>query len=126
MSRIDRKKAEEMFGHSKDQEGKIQELAKKGKWDKLKKYLDGTKEEQIALAKACKESGCDDSVNLLIHLLDFATDEEILTEALYSLGEVGTDHAVSQIQLLLNKTEKGNEKLYNTILETLHKLRGKR
>ena len=115
-----------MFGHSKDQEGKLHELAQKGKWEKLKKYLNGSKEEQLSLAKACRISSCDDSVNLLINLLNFASDEEVMMEALQSLGEVGTDHAVSQIQLLLNKTDKNNQPLYQTIMDTLHKLRGKR
>ncbi len=115
-----------MFGHSKDQEGKIHELVQKGKWDKLKKYLSGSKEEQISLAKACKLSSCDDSVNLLINLLNFSSDNEVVMEALQSLGEVGTDHAVSQVQLLLNKIDKNNQPLYNTIMDTLHKLRGKR
>lgn len=126
MSRNKKEEGRRMFGHSKDNEGKINELVQKGKWDKLKKYLTGSKEEQIALAKACKASNCDDSVNLLIHLLDFAGDEDILIEALHSLSEVGTDHAVSQIQLLLNKTSNDNQPLYDTILDTLHKLRGKR
>ena len=72
-----------MFGHSKDQEGKIHELVQKGKWDKLKKYLSGSKEEQISLAKACKLSSCDDSVNLLINLLNFSLS--IWASSVYSV-----------------------------------------
>lgn len=115
-----------MFGFSKNSAGKMDELVKKKKWDKLKKFVTGTEEEQIALAKACKLSDGDDSVNLLIQLLNYTTSEKVLIETLHSLGEVGTDHAVSQIQLLLNKTPNDKQPLYDTILETLHKLRGKK
>ncbi len=115
-----------MFGFSKNSAGKMDELVKKNKWDKLKKYVLGTQEEQLMLAKACKLSNSDDSVNLLIQLLNYTTNEDVLIETLHSLGEVGTDHAVSQIQLLLNKTPKDKQPLYDTILETLRKLRGKK
>lgn len=115
-----------MFGFSKNQAGKMSELVQKGKWDKLKKYVSGTKEEQMELARACKLSSNNNSVNLLIHLLDSANDQEVLIEALHSVGEVGTDHAVSQIQLLLTKTKADDQPLYGTIMETLQKLRGKR
>ena len=111
-----------MFGHAKDQEEKINELASKGKWEKMKKYLSGSREEQLALAKACGTSGCDDSVNLLINLLDYAGDEDVIIETLHSLGNVGTDHAVSQIQLLLSRTDKSKPHLYDTIMDNLHKL----
>ena len=115
-----------MFGQSKDLTETLTKEASKGHWDKLKKkYLRGSKEEQIALAKACKVSSSDDSVNTLMNLMDCAADDEVLIEILHSLGEVGTDHAVSQIQLLLTKTSKDNTALYSAIMDALTKLRKK-
>lgn len=114
-----------MFGMGKGNADKMETLVEKQKWDKLKRYLTGSKEEQIALAKACLKSNKDDCVNLIIFLLNNSTDEEILTEALHTLSEIGTDHAVSQVQLLLNKTDKSRQPLYDNIMDTLQKLRGK-
>lgn len=115
-----------MFG-SKDLNETMQNLAKKGNFDKLrKKYMNGSKEEQIALAKACSVVSSDDSVNTLINLMDCAADRDVLVAIMQSLGEVGTDHAVSQIQLLLTRTDPAKDKeLYDVVMATLHKLRNK-
>lgn len=115
-----------MFG-SKDLTESMKAMAKKGQFDKLKKkYMRGSKEEQIALAKACSVISSDDSVNTLINLMDLAADDDVLIEIMHSIGEVGTDHAVSQVQLLLAGTDKENKKvLYDAVMGALQKLRNK-
>lgn len=113
-----------MFGFGKS--GDMESLVKKKSWDKIrKKYLDGTQEEQVALAKACKTSKCDDSVNILISLLDYAKDDEVKIEILRSLSEVGTNHAVSLVQVMLTETGGTDSPLRTAILDTLRVLRAK-
>ena len=98
-----------MFGSTEE---KINSLVKRGKWEKIK----------CMLARACGQSSSDDSVNVLVALLN-ATDQKVVLEALNSLGKVGTDHAVANLQLMFREADPSNKELKDAIQTTLNKIR---
>lgn len=112
-----------MFGSTEE---KITRLVKKGKWEKIKsKYLYTSGADELCmLAKACSQSNSDDSVNILVALLN-ATDQKVVLEALRSLGVVGTDHAVANLQLMFREADPDNKELKDAIQNTLNKIRNK-
>lgn len=108
-------------------EEKITKLVKKGKWEKIKaKYLYSNNVDELALlAKACSQSDSDDSVNVLVALLDVA-DQKVVLEALHSLGQVGTDHAVANLQLMFQETDPANKERKDAIQDALNKIRDRK
>ena len=114
-----------MFGFGGNTEEKMQQLVKKKDWDKLKKkYLYGDATTRISLAKVCKESNSDESVNLLLAILE-SEEEDVKIAALDAIAKVGTDHVTSTLQLLLAKVPEHNTKLREAVLNTLHQIREK-
>lgn len=115
-----------MFGFGGNTEEKMQHLVQKKEWDKLKKkYLYGDVSTRISLAKACKESNSDESVNLLLAILE-SEEENVKIAALDAIAKVGTDHVTSTLQLLLAKVPEHNVKLREAVLNTLHRIREKK
>ncbi len=114
-----------MFGSKEVSEEKLVKLVEKGHWEKIKRsYLYSDKETQIKLAKACTHSKTDDSINVLTVLME-QEDEEVKTEAVLALGEVGNDHEVALIQLLGSKAGPEETKLKEAVKVSLAKLRNK-
>lgn len=110
-----------MFGFM---DGSVEKLVQKGKWEKIRKsYLNGDKGTQLDLAKACGTSKSDDSVNVLIALLDVA-DDEVQIEALKSITVVANDHAVAPLQHYLTKLKPEQTALKAQFMETITVLRG--
>lgn len=110
-----------MFGFM---DGSIEKLVQKGKWDKIRKsYLNGDKSTQLELAKACGTSKSDDSVNLLLALLD-VDDDDVQIEALKSITVVANDHAVAPLQHYLTKLKPEQAALKAQFVETIAALRG--
>ncbi|MBE5962993.1 MAG: hypothetical protein E7256_16710 [Lachnospiraceae bacterium] len=104
-------------------ENKIGKLVEKKQWDKIKKkYLYADDAEELILAKECAKSDTDDSVNVLLSLLELGGDE-VKIEALKSLGVVGNDHVVSTLQLMLSKMPAGDTPLRKQLMDTLHTIR---
>ena len=104
-------------------ESKIGKLVEKKQWDKIKKkYLYADDAQELILAKECAKSDTDDSVNVLLTLLDIGGDE-VKIEALKSLGIVGDDHVVSTLQLTLSKLPEGDSPLRKQLMDTLHVIR---
>lgn len=86
-----------------DKMAKIEKLIEKGKWDKIEaKYLKGSDEERLDLAKACATSDTDGAFNCLITLLNDKNDTVQLA-AINSVGATGNDHATAQLQWLLQR-----------------------
>ena len=110
-----------MFGSKEVSEEKLEKLVEKGHWEKIN-YSD--RETQIRLAKACTHSNSDDSINILTVLME-QEDEDVQTEAVRALGEVGKDHEVALIQLLGSKAKPEQTKLKEAVKESLAKLRNK-
>ena len=110
-----------MFGSTEE---KINSLVKRGKWEKIKsKYLYSSGVDELCmLARACGQSSSDDSVNVLVALLN-ATDQKVVLEALNSLGKVGTDHAVANLQLMFREADPSNKELKDAIQTALNKIR---
>ena len=71
-----------------------------------------------------QQSSSDDSVNVLVALLN-ATDQKVVLEALNSLGKVGTDHAVANLQLMFREADPSNKELKDAIQTTLNKIRAR-
>ena len=113
-----------MFGSTEE---KIARLVKRGKWEKIKsKYLYSSGPDELCmLARACGQSSSDDSVNVLVALLN-AKDQKVVLEALNSLGDVGTDHAVANLQLMFQEADPNNKELKNAIQNTLNKIRNRK
>ncbi len=113
-----------MFGSTEE---KMKKLVKRGKWEKIKnKYLYSSGADELCmLARACSQSNTDDSVNILVALLN-ATDQRVVLEALKSLGVVGTDHAVANLQLMYQEADPSNKELKTAIQTTLNKIRSKK
>lgn len=110
-----------MFGFM---DSSVEKLVQKGNWDKLRKsFLNGDKQVQLGLAKACAASKSDDSVNLLISLLDVG-DDEVQIEALKSISKVANDHAVAPLQQYLTRIKPEQTALKAQFVETISVLRG--
>lgn len=115
-----------MFGFGESTEEKMEHLVQKKEWDKLKnKYLYSDANTRISLAKACEASDSDESVNLLLAILE-GEEEEVKIAALSALGKVGTDHVTSTLQLLLAKVTSENSKLRDAVLDSLHQIRNRK
>lgn len=101
---------------------KIAKMVEKKQWSKLqKKYVEGSQEERLALAQACASVSCDESVNILIALMQ-DEDAQVQLAAVQSLGKVADDHATSRLQTLLLHAEKGGE-LYLAVEESIRQVR---
>lgn len=110
-----------MFGFM---DNSVEKLVQKGNWDKLRKnFLNGNKQAQLELAKACAASKTDDSVNLLIALLDVG-DDEVQIEALKSIAKVANDHAVAPLQQYVSRLKPEQTTLKAQFVETISLLRG--
>lgn len=114
-----------MFGFGGSTEEKMQHLVQKKQWEKLRgKYLYSDANTRICLAKACGDSNSDESVNLLLAILE-GNEEEVQIAALSALGKVGTDHVTSTLHLLLEKVPSENSKLRDAVLNSLNQIRNK-
>lgn len=112
-----------MFGFS---DNNLEKSVLKGNWDKIRKnYLNGNESVQLELAKACAKSTSDDSVNVLVSLLDIGSDA-VKIEALKSIGQIGTDHVVAPLQQILAKATPEQTELKTQLQETLAILRGRK
>lgn len=112
-----------MFGFM---ENSLEKLVQKGNWEKIRKnYLNRDKQVQLELAKACVASKSDDSVNVLIALLDVC-DDEVQIEALKSIAVVANDHAVAPLQQYQTQIKPEQTALKAQFVETISILRGKK
>ena len=115
-----------MFGFGGSTEEKMEHLVQKKEWDKLKKkYLYSDANTRISLAKACSQDNSDESVNIVLAILE-GDEEDVKLTALSALGKIGTDHVTSTLQLLLAKVPSENSKLHDAVLDTLHQIRNKK
>lgn len=111
-----------MFGFM---ESSVEKLVQKGNWEKIRKsHINGDKQVQLELAKACAKSKSDDSVNALIALLDVG-DDEVQIEALKSIIVVANDHAIAPLQQYLTRLKPEQTALKAQFSETIASLRGK-
>lgn len=105
-------------------EAKMRKLVKKHAWHKLRKtYLNTDDETLILLAKACQSSTTDDSVNLVLTLLD--ESDAVKIAALETLELIASDRVTSTLQLLYSKTPKENEELCKAIIRTVKTIKEK-
>ena len=115
-----------MFGFGGSTEEKMEHLIQKKEWEKLKnKYLYSDANTRISLAKICSESDTDESVNVLLAILE-SDEEEVKIAALSALGKIGTDHVTSTLQLLLAKLPSEGSKLREAVLDCLHQIRNRK
>lgn len=110
------------FGAKLSQEEKMTKLVKKGDWGFLSSYIDKDTETKVNLAKACANSFSSDCMNILLMLAD-QPEEEVKLAAINSLSAVGTDHETAELQQILLKTPKENEKLRNAITSAVQVMR---
>ena len=111
-----------MFGHSED---KIEKLVEKKHWDKLQsKYLNGSDDQRLELAKACGGSDADESCNILVTLLH-DENEAVQMEAVKSLGKIGNDHTTAQLQWLLSQQKKKKTELIHEIHQAIASVKHK-
>ncbi|WOC32634.1 MULTISPECIES: HEAT repeat domain-containing protein [Caproicibacterium] len=103
----------------------IEKLVEKKHWDKLKKkYLTGSQEERLELAKACGLVSADETVNMLVALMQ-DEDADVQVAAVESLGKVADDHTTAKLQLLLSQTPKENTRLAEAIREAVRQVRAR-
>jgi HEAT repeat protein len=101
----------------------IEKMVEKKHWDKLqKKYLNGKTEERLELAKACGSVSADETVNMLVALMQ-DSDAEVQLAAVASLGKVADDHTTAKLQLLLRQTPKENTRLTQAIETSIRQVR---
>lgn len=104
-------------------QAKIKKLVKKGAFSKLRSnYLMTDEETQELLAVACADNKTDDSVNLVLALLDLGSDR-VKIAALKTLAVIASDRVTSTLQLLYSKTPDTNTELRKTIIETVHTIK---
>lgn len=118
-----RKEGLKMFGNKKEE---FEKMVEKGHWEKLEKKCESAKEEErVWIAEACGMKVCDETSNLLSDLLKDPSDTVKLA-AIHSLEQVGNDHAVSQLEWVLNNLKPEQKELHDAVLHTLEQIRGKR
>ena len=101
---------------------KMEKEVKKGRWYELSEYADGSKEEKIDLAKALAGSGNENSVEILMRLIDDNNDDEVVTAACESLKKVGSEHNTADLLEKLNSIPKEKEKIREEISSTVQQL----
>ena len=102
----------------------MEKLVQKKHWDKLRKHIDGKKEEKLDLAQACSISDADECCNILVSLLH-DNDQDVQLAAVKSLGIIGNDHATVQLQWLRSKAEPGQTELIDAIHLAIKSVRNK-
>lgn len=100
---------------------KMQKMVKRNKWFELSDYVEGSKEQKVALAKALGMSDSNNSVEILLRLVD-DEDEDVLYATCESLRKVGTEHATADLLERMQKVPKENEKLREEISKTVQEL----
>ena len=112
-----------MFGiKKKTPEEKMEKLLKRGDWNALNEYAYDGKDSKITLAKVCEGSNDNSCIDILLRLLD-DKDEDVIIASANALRVVGTDHVTAEIQQLLLKTPKENQKLRDVLSSTMQALR---
>ena len=101
---------------------KMEKEVKKGRWYELSEYADGSKEEKIDLAKALAGSDNENSVEILMRLIDDNNDDEVVTAACESLKKVGSEHNTADLLEKLNSIPKEKEKIREEISSTVQQL----
>lgn len=102
----------------------MEKLVQKKHWDKLRKHIDGKKEEKLALARACSISDADECCNILVTLLHDG-DQDVQLAAVKSLGAIGNDHATVQLQWLLSQCSSDQKELIDAIHLSIKNVKNK-
>ena len=106
------------------EEAKMERLVEKKHWDKLRKHVDGKKEEKLALAQACSTSDADEGCNILVTLIH-DSDQDVQLAAVKSLGVIGNDHATVHLQWLLTQVTPDQQELIDAIHSAIKSVRNK-
>lgn len=101
---------------------KMEKEVKKGRWYELSEYADGSKEEKIDLAKALAGSDNENSVEILMRLIDDNNDDEVVTAACESLKKVGSEHNTADLLEKLNSIPKEKKNIREEISSTVQQL----
>jgi HEAT repeat protein len=104
----------------------MEHLVKKHQWDKIGKQLHSADaQSRLALATdlatACGSSLNEGAVNTLIYLLN-VSDENVLMQAVKSLGAVGNDNAKTHLQSLFDHLPDGKDSIKDAIKESIVKI----
>ena len=79
----------------------------------------------MEIAEACGTKVCDETSNLLIDFLKDSSDA-VKMAAVRSLEKVGNDHAVMQLQWMMENLKPEQTELHDAAQRTVEALRGKR
>jgi hypothetical protein len=103
-------------------ENQMEQMVKKNQWDKIAKKLHTADvQSKVALAAACGSSFNENSSNILIDLLK-DSDENVLLQAVKSLGAVGHENAKTHLLMLSDHLPDGKDTLKDAIRESIAKL----
>lgn len=114
-----------MLFKKKTLDEKLEKDVKRGDWYALQEKVMGTKEEKIAAAKALAESDSQNSIDLLLRLVD-NEDEEIIYAACESLRKVGSDHDTADLLARMSKIPEDKTALREEISKTVQELHHRR
>ena len=102
-------------------ENQMQQFVNKHQWGKISKNFHGLDtQSKVDLAIACGSSSDEDASDFLIYLLE-DSDENVLMQAVKSLGMVGYSNAKTHLLALLWKLPDGKEDLKAAIKEAVAK-----
>jgi hypothetical protein len=110
-----------MLFSKKTPEEKMAKLVKRKDWNSLSDYVTSDKETKLALARALSGSDDNSCIDILLRLAD-SKDDDVITETCETLKKVGTDHVTADLQQILLRTPKENEKLREEISSTIQSL----
>ena len=103
-----------MFGKSKDQ---LEHMVEKNHWVKIQGKLNhASVQTKINIAAACSKSSEDDSMNILVRLLQ-DTDEAVQLQAIKSLGICGRSSVKGHLNSLSGHLPEGKEDVKQAIRE---------
>ena len=110
-----------MLFKKKTLDEKLEKDVKRGDWYALQEKVMGTKEEKIAAAKALAGSDSQNSIDLLLRLVD-NEDEEIIYAACESLRKVGSEHDTADLLARMQKIPDDRQTIREEIGKTVQEL----
>ena len=114
-----------MLFKKKTLDEKMEKYVKHHDWYAIQEEITGSKEGKIAAAKALAGSDSQNSIDLLLRLVD-NEDEEIIYAACESLRKVGSDHDTADLLARMSKIPEDKTALREEISKTVQELHHRR
>lgn len=110
-----------MLFKKKTLDEKMEKYVKHHDWYAIQEVITGSKEEEIAAAKALGASDDQTSVDLLLRFIDDA-DDDVVFAACESLRKVGSEHDTADLLARMQKIPEDRQTIREEIGKTVQEL----